>query len=79
MSRYKPSGSTSHSISSLGYGDYRLHWAVDRYYEGSRLRHPRSCHRDTDEAGAIRFARKHGCWKMPDEIRAALAPVKETP
>lgn len=76
MSRHQSSGSQGHSITSIGWGDYRLHWSVDRYYPGSRLRHPRSCHRDTDLAGAIRFALKHGCLKMPDEVRKAVEARK---
>lgn len=76
MSRFGSSGSTGHTISDLGHGDYRLHWSVDRYYEGSRLRHPRACSRDTDFTGAVRFAKKHGCWRMPDAIRAALTDQK---
>lgn len=72
MSRSKSSESQGHSISSIGWGDYRLHWSVDRYYPGSRLRHPCSCHRDTDLAGAIRFALKHDCWKIPDEVRKSV-------
>lgn len=80
MSRLKSAPAYGHAISALGGGDYRLHWMVDRFYSGSRLRHPRPSHRDTDLAGAIRFARKHGCWKMPDDVRAALSPeAKERP
>ena len=74
MGRFSSSGSRGHAISG-GNGEYRLHWSVDRYYPSSRLRHPRSCHRYTDYAGAVRFAKKHGCWKMPDEIRQALSPT----
>ena len=70
MSRYKASGSRGHAISEIGWGDYRLHWVVDRYYPGSRLRHPR------DLAGAIRFARMHGCLKMPTEVREAADALK---
>lgn len=79
MSRYKSASAYGHAISEIGWGDYRLHWVVDRYYAGSRQRHPRPCHRDTDKAGAIRFAKRWGCWKMPDEIRSAIATFKDTP
>lgn len=47
---------------------YRLHWSVDRYYAGSRLRYPRSCTRDTDLAGALRFAKR---WNLPRPIEDA--------
>ena len=60
MSRHNSSGSYGHKIQRIGYGGYRLYWTVDRYYAGSRLRFPTGSSRDTDEAGAIRFAKKHG-------------------
>lgn len=72
MSRHKSAPAYGFAISSLGWCGYRLHWTVDRYYEGSRLRHPRPCHRDTDKAGAVKFALRHSCYKMPDEIREAV-------
>lgn len=71
MSRHRASGSYDHAVSSLGGGDYRLRWTVDRYYVGSRQRYPRSCHRDTDMAGAVKFILRHGVYKMPEELRAA--------
>lgn len=59
MSRHSASGSYGHNIEDLGHGDFRLTWKVDRYYPDSRLRHPQVRSRDTDEAGARRFALKH--------------------
>lgn len=53
------SGSYGHRIVREGRGDFRIYWTIDRKYEGSRLRYPRSHSRDTDEAGARRFAKKH--------------------
>ena len=64
MGRYRPSSAYGFRIERLSYGDYRLHWPSDRYYERSRLRHPTGGTRDTDEAGALRFAKKHGV-EMP--------------
>jgi hypothetical protein len=64
VSRHRSSGAKGFAIKHLGGDDYRLSWVVDRYYPTSRLRHPRGCHRDTDEAGARRFAKKHGL-EMP--------------
>lgn len=65
MSRYSGQASYGHKVSFIGFGDcYRLHWTVDRYYEGSRLRFPTGYSRDTDKAGAERFCKKWGC-KMP--------------
>lgn len=61
MSRHRSSGSTGHSIENLHHpDDWRLSWVVDFYYPGTRLRFPRRFYRDTDEAGARRFAKKHG-------------------
>lgn len=61
MGRFSGSGSYGHRIQDLGGGFYRLHWTVDRYYPDSRLRFPRGCSRDADEAGARRFAKR---WKL---------------
>lgn len=71
MSRHNSSGSRGHAIQHIGHGIYRLYWTVDRYYANSRLRHPRSYSRDTDEAGARRFAKR---WdiELPDP------PTRET-
>lgn len=53
-----------HSIRRLAADCYRLSWSYDTKIAGSRLRWPRTLTRDTDEAGALRFAAKWGC-KMP--------------
>lgn len=58
MGRYSPSTSYGHRVSLIDTNCYRLSWVVDRYYEGSRLRHPTTTTRDTDLAGAKRFAAK---------------------
>ena len=63
MSRFSSSGSYGHAIQHIGPDHYRLHWTVDRYYSGSRLRFPRGSSRDTDLAGAKRFAKR---WKLPE-------------
>lgn len=60
MSRFRSSGSYGHSIFRIGHDHYRLCWTVDRYYSGSRLRFPRGSSRDTDLAGAKRFAKRWG-------------------
>ena len=64
MSRHSPSVSTDHYILYLGGDDFRLSWQFDRYYPGRRLRWPTRGNRDTDRAGAERFAKKWGV-KMP--------------
>lgn len=64
MSQHSRGGSYGHKVQPLGFGSYRLWWMVDRYVTGSRLRFPTSYGRDTDRAGAERFARKWGC-KVP--------------
>jgi hypothetical protein len=58
MSRHRSSRSKSHWVERISSDHYRLHWVVDRYYSWSNLRHPRSYRRDTDEAGAKRFAKR---------------------
>lgn len=55
-----PRHSYGHAIRDLGGGCYRIHWTVDRKYEGSRLRFPTGYRRETDEDGARRFAKRHG-------------------
>lgn len=72
MGRYGRGYSYGHHIkvTSLPHGEYRLSWTVDRYYRTSRQRHPRSCYRDTDYAGAVRFAKR---WKL------SLPPAPEAP
>lgn len=51
-----------HRIWRLYPGVYRLSWCWDQKYATSRLRFPRHLTRDTDRAGAERFARK---WNVP--------------
>lgn len=63
MSRHRPSGSYGHRIQRIGDDWFRLSWVVDRYYTGSRLRFPRGTSRDTDLAGARRFAKR---WELPE-------------
>lgn len=58
MGRYSSNESYSQSIQRLCHDCYRLSWTVDRYYAGSRLRFPTAYTRDTDHAGAVRFAKK---------------------
>lgn len=52
--------SYGHRVVQIGPGHYRLFWTVDFKYPSSRLRHPRGFQRDTDAAGARRFARRWG-------------------
>lgn len=59
MGRYSPSKATGHRIKRLFPGCYEISWVVDRYVKGSRLRFPTEYRRETDLAGAKRFARKH--------------------
>ena len=55
-------GSYGHHIRAIGPDHYRLSWVVDFKYPSSRLRFPRSYDRDTDEAGANKFAKR---WGLP--------------
>lgn len=58
MSRFNSSGSNDHHIKQLEPDWFRISWTVDRYSAGSRIRNPSGQSRDTDEAGAKRFAKK---------------------
>lgn len=66
MSRWNSSGSKGHHIQRIGWGCYRLFWTVDRYTKNSRLRFPTQYSRDTDVAGAIRYAKRWGCALPPE-------------
>lgn len=63
MSRHFSGGSYAHAIRRFGPDHFRVSWTVDRYVSGSRLRFPTTYSRDTDHAGAARFARK---WDLPE-------------
>lgn len=58
--------SYGHRITRVMGDCYRLSWSFDVKLKGSRLRWPRTMTRDTDEAGALRFAKK---WNiaMPND------------
>lgn len=53
--------SYGHHIRKIGPDHFRLSWTVDHKCRGSRLRFPRSHSRDTDEAGAKKFAER---WEL---------------
>lgn len=59
MSRHRSNGSYAHKIYKERDDEYVLSWRVDRYYDGMRGRFPHSYRRDTNTAGALRFAKKH--------------------
>ena len=65
MGRLTGNNSGNFRIREVEPGWYRISWTVDRFYAGSRLRHPVSYSRETDKAGAERFCKKHKI-KMPD-------------
>jgi hypothetical protein len=54
-----PSGSRRHKIQYLGHDDYRLSWTT--YRSAGRMLHPTTYSRDTNRAGAERFAKK---WRI---------------
>lgn len=58
--------SYGHRVQRIERDHFRLSWVCDYKVAGSRLRFPRTTTRDTDRAGAERFARR---WKiaMPAE------------
>lgn len=62
-----------HRIQRIEDDFYRLFWTVDHKYANSRLRFPRAMNRDTDAAGAKRFAKKWGI-DLPAELAAEATP-----
>lgn len=58
-----------HDWRKIGIDHYRLSWSFDVKLQGSRLRWPRTMTRDTDEAGAIRFAMK---WDLDPPPNVAV-------
>lgn len=57
-----------HKIQRIDHDHYRLSWTIDRKSAGSRLRFPRATTRDTDSAGAVRFAKKWGL-ELPTDLQ----------
>lgn len=53
--------SYGHRIQILDHECFRISWVIDRKISGSRLRFPTTLSRDTDKAGAERFAKK---WNL---------------
>ncbi len=73
MSRYRSSGSHGQHIRKAGEDWFVISWTVDFYYPTSRLRFPRTFRRNTDLAGAKRFAKR---WKLEDaRTLSALEPT----
>ncbi len=70
--------SYGHRVRKIGPDHYRLSWVVDRKYPSSRLRHPRSHSRDTDKAGAARFAKRWGLGFPVDENGTVTRPDRTT-
>jgi hypothetical protein len=60
MGRFSKSHAHGFSLKRMGPDHWRMFWTVDFYYPTSRLRHPRGFSRDTNDAGALRFAKMHG-------------------
>ena len=67
MSRHGSRTAYGHSIRKAGPDTYEISWSWDRYVTGSRLRFPQAMSRRTDEAGARRFAKKHGAY-FPEPV-----------
>ncbi len=61
-------GAYGHGFSRIGPDHFCLAWCIDRHYPGSRLRFPTWYRRDTDHAGAVRFAKK---WGVPPPAEEA--------
>lgn len=60
-----------HNVQRIDHDHYRMSWTIDRKYRSSRLRFPTSFTRDTDEAGAKRFAKR---WELPDPEPSKVTP-----
>lgn len=69
MGRHSSNPGYGFRIQYLELDGYRLSWTQDRYYTGSRLRWPRTFTRDTDLAGARRFAKKHNVPLPPEALK----------
>jgi hypothetical protein len=69
----RDSGAYGFNCADLEFG-FEISWVVDFYYDGSRLRYPRTFRRITDEAGAKRFCKKHNLkitikkWVTRDKV-----------
>lgn len=77
MGRYSPGRSYRHRIRKTPWG-YEISWQVDYYCRGNRVRwhrFPRLFKRDTDLAGARRFAKKWGLV-LDDSVNAKGTSVK---
>jgi hypothetical protein len=60
VSRHSSSSAYGFKTWQIGHDHWRMSWTVDFHYASSRLRFPRGFTRDTDFAGAQRFAKRHG-------------------
>lgn len=60
MSRYGRKQSYGHSVRYICPDVYRMRWTLDLYRADSMLRYPTGYTRDTDRAGAERFAKRWG-------------------
>lgn len=65
--------SYGHRARRIAEDHYRVSWTVDFHYPTSRLRFPRVFARDTDRAGAERFAKR---WKIVIKEPAPPIPVR---
>jgi len=67
MGRFSPGHSYGHHCRVIQPDDtFEISWVVDFYYQGSRLRYPRTFRRITDTRGARRFCKR---WELPWEER----------
>ena len=66
VTRARSGGSYGHRILRERADEYVISWRYDRYYAGSRLRHPTGRSRDTNRKGAKRFAKRWNI-EMPKE------------
>ncbi len=63
------SGCYGHGIRERSPGHYEIFWMINYKYDQHRWVYPRRFHQMTDRAGALRFAKLHGC-QMPSERKS---------
>lgn len=78
MSARVASGSYGHSATRIGSDLWRISWCVEFKHRGSRLRHPRTFERVTDNRGAARFAKRWRFTLPGSTPEAATAQLRRT-
>ncbi len=80
MSRFNSGGGYGHSVAESLWpdsGEWTISWMYDHYDHYSR--YPRTIERETDEAGAVRFALKWELplWQIPQELKLLVETARQ--